>query len=406
MFEQSIEKVAAAMKVCVVHNEYGKFSGEGAVVTAQKKLLADNGHKVISLERSSAEISNMTLGKLKAFFSGIYSFSSRKQIRRLLATHKPDIVHIHNLFPLISPSILSECKNAGRPVVMTVHNYRLVCPNGLHMVRGQVCEKCCGGREYWCVLHNCEGNLAKSLGYALRNYVARKQRCYLDNVTIYAALTEFQRGRLVNEGFPADRIVVIPNAVDGDGTRYDLSHGEYVGFVGRISPEKNVTSLIAAARNSPDIAFKAAGAYDRMPDLPAQAPSNFEFLGHVSGSRMADFYNSARMIVLCSICFEGFPMVFAEAMLHGKPIICSRIGSLPEIVDDQVTGLLFEPGNVEDLSEKISYLWERPELCRKIGQAGREKALREYSPEKYYQRLMTVYKKAIELGPGGKNGGY
>lgn len=385
------------MKICLIHNEYGKISGEEIVVNRIIELLRANGHDVIYFQRSSAEIPKMRFGMARAFFSAIHSPSSKRAVRRLLEEKRPDIVHIHNLFPLISPSILPECKRAGVPVVMTVHNYRLVCPNGLHMVHGEVCEKCCGGREYWCVLRNCEGNPAKSLGYALRNYVARKRRYYLDNVTIYAALTEFQRGRLVNEGFPADRIVVIPNAVDGDDVRYDLSLGEYVGFVGRISPEKNVPSLIAAARNNPGISFKAAGAYDRMSDLPAQAPANFEFLGHVGAFQMADFYNSARMIVLCSVCFEGFPMVFVEAMLHGKPIVCSRIGGLPEIVEEGKTGLLFEPGNTEELAEKVRYLWERPELCAKMGEAGREKALREYSSEKYYERLMGVYKRALNL---------
>jgi glycosyltransferase involved in cell wall biosynthesis len=385
------------MKICLIHNEYGKISGEEIVVNRIIELLRANGHDVTYFQRSSAEIPEMRFGKLRAFFSALYSPSSKRAVKRLLVEKRPNVVHIHNLFPLISPSILPECKRVGVPVVMTVHNYRLVCPNGLHMVHGEVCEKCCGGREYWCVLRNCEGNPAKSLGYALRNYVARKRRYYLDNVTICAVLTEFQRGRLVNEGFPADRIVVIPNAVDGDDVRYDLSLGEYVGFVGRISPEKNVPSLIAAAQKHSDISFKAAGAYDRMPDLPDQAPSNFEFLGHVGASQIADFYNSARIIVLCSVWFEGFPMVFVESMIHGKPIVCSQIGGLSEIVEEGKTGLLFEPGNAEDLAEKIRYLWERPELCAKMGEAGREKALREYSLSKYYERLMGVYKKALTL---------
>lgn len=265
------------------------------------------------------------------------------------------------------------------------------------MVRGEVCEKCCGGHEYWCVLRNCERNLAKSFGYTLRNYAARKRRCYLDNITIYAALTEFQRGRLVNEGFPADRIVVIPNAAGGDGALCDPSFGEYVGFIGRISPEKNVSSLIAAARNNPEIAFKAAGAYDRMPELPATAPENFSFLGAISRKKIGDFYRFSRFIVLCSTWFEGFPMVIVEAMMRGKAIIASRIGGIPEIVEDGETGLLFEPGNADDLAQKIRYLWDRPDLCTRMGKTGREKALREYSLKKYYERLMGAYERAIEL---------
>jgi glycosyltransferase involved in cell wall biosynthesis len=382
------------MKALIIHNEYGKLSGEEAVVEAQAKLLKENGHEVLRFEMSSANIPNIRFGKLQAFFSGIYSFSSRRQIRKLLAGCKLDVVHIHNLFPLISPSILPECKKAGVPVVMTVHNYRLVCPNGLHMVNGMVCEKCSGGREYWCLLKNCESSLFKSLGYALRNYVARRKRVYLNNVTMYAALTEFQREKLIRNGFPAERILVIPNMVNPNGVEVSDKLGHYVGYAGRISPEKGMPTLIEAARACSDIQFKAAGAYDHMPYLPRKAPQNFKFSGHLNKAQLDKLYTNSRMIVLPSICFEGFPSVLLESMIQSKPVIASRIGGLPEIVEDGVTGLLFEPGNAEDLAEKIRYLWDRPELCKKMGRAGREKALREYSPEKYYERLMAVYKKA------------
>ena len=391
------------MKALIVHNEYGKLSGEEAVVEAQAKLLKENGLEALRFEMSSANIPKIRLGKVRAFFSGIYSFSSRRQIRKLLAECKLDVVHIHNLFPLISPSILPECKKAGVPAVMTVHNYRLVCPNGLHMANGMVCEKCSGGKEYWCLLKNCESSLFKSIGYALRNYVARRKRFYLNNVTMYVTLTEFQRNRFIQEGFPAERIVVIPNMTNHNGAAVSEKLGNYIGYIGRISPEKGMLTLIEAARACSDIQFKAAGAYDHMPWLPGKAPQNFKFSGHLNREQLENLYTNSRMIVLPSICFEGFPSVLLESMIHSKPVIASRIGGLPEIVEDGVTGLLFEPGNAENLAQKIRYLWDRPELAQKMGWAGREKVLREYSAKKYYSRLMAVYKKAIELGPGGPN---
>ena len=383
------------MKILITHNSYGKFSGEEAVVAAQKKLLTNNGHEVIGFDRSSAEIPAMKFGKLRALFSGIYSFSSRRQLRTLLARHKPDIVHIHNLYPLISPSILPECKRVGVPVVMTVHNYRLVCPNGLHMTDGKVCEKCCDGREYQCLLNNCEGSLFKSLGYFLRNYVARKLKLYKDNVTMYACLSEFQKQRLIDVGFATDQLAVIPNMTNvSEGDNKNVL-GDYIGFIGRISPEKSIDTLISAAKINNDIPFKAAGEYDLMPHLPEQAPDNFEFLGNIPNENTPAFYQNSRFIVLCSTWFEGFPMILVEAMMQGKPVIASRIGGIPEIVDDGVTGLLFEPGNADDLAKKICYLWNNPSVCKQMGQAGREKTLSQYSPEKYYQRLMAVYRKAI-----------
>jgi glycosyltransferase involved in cell wall biosynthesis len=385
----------------MVHNAYGTYSGEEAVVDGVRRLLEAHGHRLTTLARSSEEIPRMALGKVRAFWRGIYSPASRRQMRDLLRAERPDVVHVHNVFPLISPSILPECRAQGVPVVMTVHNFRLVCPNGLFMTRGRPCEKCSGGREYWCVLRNCEGSLLKSLGYAARNAVARRRRLFLDNVTAYAALTEFQRGRLIREGFPADRIHVIPNMSDPAAVEPAPDLGATVGCVGRVSPEKGVSTLMEAAALCPDTAFAAAGATDRMPDLAARAPKNFTFVGHLDRRGLADFYRACRVVVVPSLCYESFPLVLAEAALHGRPVICSRIGGLPEIVEDGVTGLLFEPGDAADLAAKIRVLCDRPDLARSMGRAAREKALREYSPDKYYDRLMDVYERAIEAGPGG-----
>ncbi len=202
------------MKILLIHNQYAKLSGEEVVVKSIENVLRQNDHDVSCYFRSSAELEKMPFGKTRAFFSGIYSFYSRKALKILLSTKQPDIIHIHNLYPLISPSILTECREAGIPVIMTVHNYRLICPNGLFMVRGRICEKCAGGNEYWCIFKNCEGSLFKSTGYALRNWFARMNNFYVNAVSIYVCLTNFQKGKMVKEGFPEDRIEIIPNIAE------------------------------------------------------------------------------------------------------------------------------------------------------------------------------------------------
>jgi glycosyltransferase involved in cell wall biosynthesis len=280
---------------------------------------------------------------------------------------------------------------------MTLHNYRLICPNGLFMVKGEICEKCSGGKEFWCFFRNCERSLSKSLGYALRNFVARVRRSYLNNVHVYAALTCFQRNKLVEEGYLAERIEVVPNMVQPVVDIGIDSLGDYIGYVGRVSPEKGVHTLLEAARSQPKIKFQAAGGYEKVLELVRQAPGNFRFLGHLTRHYVDAFMAKSRVIVLCSICYEGFPMVLVEAMLQGRPVIASRIGGISEIIEDNITGLLFEAGNAEDLAGKIQYLWDNPELCRKMGRAGREKALLEYSPAAYHRRLMDVYEKAKEI---------
>lgn len=388
------------LRILMVHNEYGKPSGEETVVNGTRRLLEKHGHEVISFTRSSTEIESMRWGKTRSFFSGIYSRASRLMMRGLLAKHCPDIVHIHNLSPLISPSILPECRRAGVPVVMTLHNYRLTCPNGLQMVNRHICEKCSGGREYWCVIHNCENSYPKSIGYALRTYVARKRRYYLDNITVFAPLTEFHRNRLICEGVPPARIAVLPNMVSFQDGAKSYSMGRYVAFVGRVSPEKGIDTLLATAQKCPDIPFRIAGSYERMPFVLGEAPGNCRFVGHLTGAELEEFYEYSRLLVMPSVWFETFGLSVAEAMASEKPVVTSRIGALAEMVEDGETGLLFEPGNAVELARKIRYLWDRPELCRKLGQAGRAKALREYSPERYYERLMGVYHRAIESGAG------
>ena len=174
------------MKVLVIHNEYGKFSGEEAAVWSICRLLENHGHEVIRFFRSSADILSMRLGRVHAFFSGIHSFSSARAMLNVLKEHNPDVAHVHNLYPLISPSVINVCRRAKVPIVMTVHNYRLLCPNGRHLTKGRVCEACSSSGEFWCILRNCEQSIFKSIGYALRNYVARKRRIFIDNVSVFA----------------------------------------------------------------------------------------------------------------------------------------------------------------------------------------------------------------------------
>jgi glycosyltransferase involved in cell wall biosynthesis len=388
------------MKICLVHNEYGTFSGEEAVVASQVKLLEEHGHQVCRFTRSSVEIERMMLGQLRAFCSGIYNPFSARAFRRFLVDQRPDLVHIHNLYPLISPAVLHVCKEFSLPVVMTLHNYRLICPNGLFMVGGKICEKCRGGKEYWCIFRKCEGSLLKSLGYALRNFAARVRKDYLHNVHVFAALTYFQRQKLVSEGYPAERVMVMPNMSQPAGETGTEDLGNYIGYVGRVSPEKGVDTLLEAADKHPQIPFQVAGGYDKYPELIARASGNFHFLGHLARNSVDNFIAQSRIIVMCSICYEGFPAVLVEAMLRGRPVIASRLGGIPEVVDEGVTGLLFEAGNAVDLAAKIQYLWAHPDLCRQMGEAGRKKALLEYTPDTYYRRLMDVYRQAEKICRG------
>ncbi len=388
------------MKILIAHNRYGTFSGEEYSVETIARLLERKGHRVSMHMKSSAELSGSIRKKIGAGLSGIYSFRARAEITRKLGECRFDIVQLQNVFPLLSPSILGPIKRAGIPIVMRCPNYRLFCPIGLHMYRGAVCERCLGrGGESWCVLRNCCKSVPKSLGYAVRNAVARVSGVFKRHVTLFMVASQFQKQRFIAGGIDEDRIEVIHNTdlMVTRGSPEAAKQGDMVSFVGRLSEEKGIYEMVKVAEMLPRYRFGIAGDASRMNGWVVDAPSNVRFFGFISGAELSRFYQQTRILVYPSLCYEGFPNVLVRAMAAGKAIICSRVGGLPEIIEHGVTGLLVEPGNRKELAAGIKYLWNNPEICRQMGRNARNKALSRYSPDRLYERLMACYRKAIYL---------
>jgi glycosyltransferase involved in cell wall biosynthesis len=258
-----------------------------------------------------------------------------------------------------------------------------------------------GGKEYRCVIKNCRNNILESAAYALRSSVARSFRLFHDNVSVLISLTPFAKAKLVQAGFREDQIAVVPNPAYARHAAADASAGEYVAFAGRISPEKGIDTLLAAAAEMPDVPFQVAGDGPVFSEMKAKAPANVEFLGQLRADQLNEFYERSRMLVVPSLWFEQFPMVVLEAMGRALPVIGSRIGGLPEIIEDSLTGATFEPGNSNDLARQVRRLWDDPQLCRRMGILGRQKALREYTEETYFHNLMAVYQTAIQRSRKG-----
>jgi len=379
------------MKIALVHNFYRCFGGEDAMVNDLKALLQDHGHQVSCFFRDSNELNGIS-GQLKALFAGIYNPFAVRAFKRFLVLEKPDLIHIHNLFPLISPAILPVCRKMGIPVVMTVHNYRLICPCGLFYTAGHICEECSRHGEWSCFAHNCMGNRAQSAAYALRNWVARRSSWYHDNVNRFLALTQFQRGKLIENHFAPERIAVLPNMVKPPAMPL-LSGGEYVAFAGRLSPEKGIALLLEAASRLPDIPFRLAGAGAEA--FMSLAPSNVTFTGPLARNQMADFYRHCRFSVMPSVWYETFGLTMVEALSWGKPVIASRIAGFPEIIADGVNGLLFHPGNVDDLTEKIKKLFADSDSCDKFSTNAAAAYRADFTPECHYQRLFAIYQDVL-----------
>ena len=388
------------MKVLLVHNNYGKYSGEEAVVDKMAVIFNALGHEVAQLRMTTEGARDSAFGKVKGFVAGIYSPMGIKAMREAIEREKPDVVNVHNLYPFISPTALRECRKAGVPVVMTIHNFRLICPTGLFMRDGAPCEECLErGNEWGCIRHNCEQSLLKSIGYAARNAVARIRRHYLDCVDRFACITDFQRRKLIAAGFPAEKIVVIPNSMDADVTS-EPKQGSYVAFSGRLSREKGVDLIIEAARRNPTIPFKLAGA-TRDKSLIDNLPSNVELKGYLSRQALSDFYANARFFVMASRWYEGFPMTILETAAYAKPMIAPDHGGFTEIIvkGNDPIGILTPPGDAEALSDAIATLRSNQSLTATLGKKANEKLLTQYSTQVISRKWDDLLHTLVNIKP-------
>jgi len=382
------------MKILLIHNNYGVYSGEEAVVDRQIALFEDLNHEVSVYRKTTENKRGTLIGNIKGLLQGFYSFSSVKDIKRIMKNNRPDVVVIHNLYPYISPAILKPIKKASVPIIMTIHNYRLMCPTGLFVRNTQPCELCIKGNDWNCVKYNCEHSLIKSIGYAGRNWYARRTKAYLNHVDIYACITKFQGKKLIESGYPKEKMCVIPNFVDKE-SQPEFKIGNYVAISGRMSKEKGIDMILEVAQKTPEIEYLFAGTNRPEDNLMQNLPSNCRFVGHLSGTELADFYENARFLVIASRWYEGFPMTVLDASMYGKPTIGPAHGGFLEIIDYYETGLLFSPGNVAELQEKIVELWNNPQRCLSFGKQAYLKMKEHYTVNAIKQKWQNLLEKTV-----------
>ncbi len=307
----------------------------------------------------------------------------------MLSSFEPDVVHAHKLYPLMSPWVLRVAHRRGIPVVMSIYDYMLTCPVGTQLWNGALCTRCPDRGEHWGVIRNCRGRLGESVAYSLRHAVARQFELYRDHVSRFVTPTRFSSRWLADHaGIPPDRIRTIPFSFPMSESAADPGCGGYIAYAGRFAAEKGISTLMDAARRT-GLPFRLAG--DSAELRLADGLSNVELVHTRSRAELMEFYRGARVLVVPSVWFETFPLVIGEAMSHGIPVIASRIGGLPEFVQDGLTGLLFEPGDAVELSEKIRQLWEHPDLARRLGLAARAYIGSECGESTFFERLKAVY---------------
>ena len=385
------------MKILQVHNRYQQAGGEDAVVYAEQVILQERGHEVSLFEVSNDDIRG-PVSKLSTALSVGYSLSSKNSLAKNLMNFQPDIVHVHNFFPLLTPSIYDACQDAGIPVVQTLHNYRTICPGALLMRDGHICEDCVTGSAYHAVLHGCyRGSRVGSLIVARMVEVHRKRKTWQEKVVRYIALTEFAKQKFVQAGFPVDKIAVKPNFAGSDINITNPLRSEklYALFVGRISKEKGIETLLKAWEQL-SLPLHVVGDGPLLSKIQSVESRLVTSFGHMSSKNVGEKMAQSSFLVMPSEWYEGFPMVLVEAFAHGLPVVASRLGGMEEIVEDGKTGLHFDAGNHFDLAEKVQWMQEHPQECKKMGENARQDYLQRYTPEINYKMLIQIYNEAIE----------
>jgi glycosyltransferase involved in cell wall biosynthesis len=389
------------MKILLVHNFYTQPGGEDIVFEQECRMLRRKGHVVITYTRKNVETENISaIGQVKLLKTIVSAGDSRDDIVKILREETPDIVHIHNSFMMISPSIYSACAEAGVPTVQTLHNYRLLCPTVTFYRDGHVCEECVDHGLMRGVLHACyRHSYGATAAVALMLKTHRIRGTWTQKITAYIALTEFARNKFVTNGLPAEKIHIKPNFVDPDpGMRESV--GEYALFVGRLSPEKGVSTLIEAwSLLSTGIPLKIAGDGPERGTLEEQVRNgdikNIEFVGRLTNEDTRTLISRSAFLVLPSLWYEGFPMVLVESYACGVPVVGSSIGALRELIEDGKTGLQFTVGDPADLAHKVQWAFENPKAMEAMGRIARQKFEDQYGVEANYEMLMTIYRRAI-----------
>jgi glycosyltransferase involved in cell wall biosynthesis len=393
------------MKILLVHNTYQDRGGEDVVFVQERQLLESGGHQVVEYQRHNSEIKQYSkLRKISLLGRTVWAADSNRELGVLLRQTKPDVVHIHNTFPLISPSIYWACRNEQVPVVQTLHNYRLFCPGANFFRAGKTCEDCIGGNFWNGVRHGCYRNSrAETAPVALMLYVHHARKTWHRMVDRYIVLTGFARDRFVQAGLPPEKIVIKPNCVDPD-PGMKVEEGSYALCVGRVSDEKGVSTLIKAWRQLPrTCTLRVVGDGPARAKLQSEAAangfSNITFLGQQPRQRVIEAMKGARFVVFPSELYENLPLTIIEAFACGTPVLASRLGAMSEIVEEGRTGRFFSAGNADELARVAAQAWEQPEQLQAMGKQARREYEDKYTAAANLQQLTEIYRGVIARRP-------
>jgi len=401
------------MKILQINKFYFLKGGSERYLFDLSKLLKQKGHKVIPFsmkdernlpsEYSEYFIENINLHKFNIIniIKFFYNYEAVRNLEELIRREKPDIAHLHNIAHQLTPAIINVLKKNNIPVVQTLHDYKLICPNSKLFTNGKYCEACRGGRYYNCFLRNCmHKSRAMSFLGMLEAYLNSKIKKVYDGVDMFIAPSEFMRNVSLKFGISGKKIKVINNFVEALNLKSDpvMAVDDYLLYFGRLSDEKGIASLLEAMKNVKSaIKLKIVGAGPDRNKLESiskkmELENKVEFLGPKYGAALADLINGSMAVVIPSVWPENMPYSLLESMSAGKAVIASRTGGMGEIIENGTNGFLFSPGNIRELVEVIDDLPNRDLLA--IGKSAADKA-GSLNPLNHYFQLIKIYNRFV-----------
>ena len=383
------------MRIVQVHNRYRHHGGEDAVLETERDLLIGHGHEVhqyLKDNRLIDEDSNVATA-----LSGIWSNSVYREFRTLLRRLRPSVVHVHNTMPLISPSVYYASAAENVPVIQTLHNYRLLCIGGQFLRDNRICEDCINTKCFAPGFrHKCyRQNLAATSAVGAMLVTHWGLSTWRSKITRYIALTAFARDKFICGGLPPAKISVKPNFMADPGYRpWSRAGRSGALYVGRLTAEKGIQQLLSAW-SEVDYPLDVVGDGPMLDELRRVAPSTVRFHGHLAKPDVMALMQKAAFLAVPSICYETFSLVLMEAFATGLPVVASRIGAMAEIVRDGDTGILFNPGDIDDMREKIALAVGEENLLRMVSQNARKRYEDNFTPGRNYEMLKSIYEQAI-----------
>lgn len=393
------------MRVLLANKFFFRNGGSEVVMFQERDFLLRSGHEVIDFSMQDArnfesgqsayfiqaqDYRSGGAGKVKSALSLIHSAEAMRKIASLIDDTGPDIVHCHNIYHQLTPSIIGAAKAKGVPVVLTLHDSKSVCPSYTRLSQGKPCSACLDGDFSNVVKQRCaDGSLGKSALLYLEAVIQRWMGNY-EQVDRFIAPSQFMRDSVLHR-FRNDQVTLLYNGIDMKSLHVSETDSGHVLFLGRLSAEKGVETLLKAhAKSTGKWPLRIAGTGPLAEDLKHRYP-DAEFLGHLSGETLRRTIAEAAVIVLPSECFENCPMSILEAMACGKPVVGSRMGGIPELVVDGATGKLFTAGNSDELRTVLDELMFDAARRHDMGKNARVRAELEFDLEHHNHRLMEIY---------------